>query len=109
MRRWSIGVGIEIDASRLADLHLPNLAFRDKAPQINLLEIEQRDDCGSGCNDFSRFRRTGNHRAIERSANNQVGAIRLCLRKLELCLSARRSRVAISACCWTICFVTVET
>ena len=99
---WS-GVGIEIDTRRLAVLDPADLAFGNEAAQINLVQIEQRDDGRAGGDDFAGFGGTGDDGAVEGRGDDQVAAILLGFRQLGARCGGRPRRWRFRAVCWAIC------
>ena len=73
---------VEIDARGLADFYLADLALRHESAQIDLGQVEQRDDGGPGGHDFARLGGARDDGPGERRADGEVVAIVLRLGEL---------------------------
>ncbi len=77
------GIGIEIDARCLPDFHLADIAFRNETAQVDLAQIEQRDDGRSGLDHFAGLGGARHDGSIERRGNDQIVSVFFSLLQLE--------------------------
>src|SRR6185369_60877 len=85
-----IWIGIKVDPCRLPRLDVSDLSFRDKASEIHLTEIQQRNNGRARGYDFSRLSGSSHDRAVKRRGDYQIAPVRLGLRQLSAGLLAGR-------------------
>src|SRR5437870_3382374 len=91
-------IRIEVDTRCLAQLNASNVTLGNKAAQIDLTEIEHRNDRSSGRHNLAGFSRARRNRAVERRDDSKINAIGLRLFDLRIrtfCISLRRGYIGL--------------